>query len=420
MAQRRGHLQLERNGTWTARIRVDGKAYCRATGTHSREEAEASLARLAVIADCGRKRTLARAALLRAWPRYEASAVAARLAPSSRRAKYRAWLHFSVWLHGTHPEAVDPALVTRPMAEEYLAFFRGGHAPVTCALRVCFLREVFRVVLAADGAEARNPWDGIHPKAGPACARRELSLGEVERLLAAAAGFGREWRTLFFVAAYTGMRLGDCCRLRWESVDLAASAIRVVPQKTRRSRAGRPVVIPLHPALASILGEMRAVHRSGYVMDAVAHDFETRRWAVSRTLARIFAGAGIGTSVLLEGRERRTPLATFHSLRHTFVSVAVNAGVPLAVVQAIVGHASSAMTRHYYHPSEEALRQAVCAMPAICAGGARPSRPRVRATLLRGRPGLCARLRELTKARKGGLISAEEFDALRRSVLADA
>ena len=35
----------------------------------------------------------------------------------------------------------------------------------------------------------------------------------------------------------------------------------------------------------------------------------------------------------------------FHSLRHTFVSLCRAAGAPLSVVEAIVGHASPAMTR---------------------------------------------------------------------------
>ena len=425
MARRRGSLQQEKNGTWTARVCVGGKTYCRSTGTGVRAEAEASLERLVVIADCGHKRMLERAALLKAWPRYESSAFAARLAPGSRNAKYRAWLHFSVWIHGTHPEVKEPGDVTHSMAEEYLAFYQGGHAPITCTLRICFLREMFRIVLAGSGGEARNPWDGVRPKSGPVCPRRELTLDEVQRLLSAADGFGREWRMLFSLAIYTGMRLGDCCRLGWEAVDLASSIIQIVPHKTRRYFAGRPVVIPLHPELTAILGETKPENRSGFVMETIAQEFETRRWTVSRTLEKIFSTANIRTSILLEGRERKTPLATFHSLRHTFVSIAVNAGVPLATVQSIVGHTSTAMTRHYYHPSEDALRQAVSAIPPLGADGRDSARkhktwPCAQRKRHAAAPSLCARLKELEKAKKQGLISAEEFVELRKGILADA
>ena len=439
MARRRGCLQQERNGIWTARVRIDGRTYCRTTGTGIRAEAEASLERLVVMADRGRRRRLERVPLLKAWPRFEASAAAARLTPGSRQAKYRIWLSFATWLHETHPEAKEPRLVTHSMAEEYLAFYQRGHAPSTCTLRICFLREMFRVILASGGDDVRNPWDGVQPKSGPVCPRRELTLDEVRRLLAVADGFGREWRMLFSLAIYTGMRLGDCCRLGWESVDLASSVIQIVPHKTRRYFTGRPVVIPLHPELAALLGRTRPDLRSGFVMDSIAHDFASRRWMVSRTLKRIFEVANIRTSILLEGRERMTPLATFHSLRHTFVSIAVNAGVPLATVQSIVGHSSTAMTRHYYHPSTDALREAVNAIPPVGGDGTATIRASRAASLVGGDgiatirasratacftraavPGLCARLRELEKARKRGLISADEFSALRQSILASA
>ena len=420
MARRSGSLQLEKNGIWTARVRVDGRTVSRSTGTALRSEAEASLARLVVIAECGRRRTLECSALLKAWPRYEASAVSARLAPASRKAKYRAWLHFSVWMRKTHPDVREPQEVTRSMAEEYIAFFQGGHAAVTCNLRICYLREMFRRMLGEEGAAESNPWDGMRLRASDGYTRRELSIDEVRRLLAASEVCGREWRMLFALAVYTGMRLGDCCCLAWEAVNLAAAIIQIVPRKTRRYLAARPVTIPLHPELAGMLRETPPEKRSGFVMVSIARDFTQRRWAVSRKLERIFAKADIETSVMLEGRERRTPSATFHSLRHTFVSIAVNAGVPLATVQSIVGHTSTAMTRHYYHPSEIALRQAVNAIPAIGSGAASQPRPRSVRFAAPGTPTFCSRLRELEKAKERGLISADEFQSLRQKILADA
>ena len=93
--------------------------------------------------------------------------------------------------------------------------------------------------------------------------------------------------------------------------------------------------------------------------------YSRARWNVSHEIAKIFKKANIITSVQLEGRRKRAPEATFHSLRHTFVSLAANAGVPLHIVQSIVGHESTAMTRHYYHESIDALRSAVSAIPTI-------------------------------------------------------
>lgn len=48
----------------------------------------------------------------------------------------------------------------------------------------------------------------------------------------------------------------------------------------------------------------------------------------------------------------------FHDLRHSYVTRAAEAGVPVAVVQAQVGHLSAAMVAHYTHISEQALFEA--------------------------------------------------------------
>lgn len=359
------------------------------------------------------------APLIRAWPRYESSSAASRVAPLTLTMKHRAWKSFAQWMLRVHPEVSDICEVTRRMADEYLGDFQLEHAGVTCNLRVCNLREMFRFMLEGSDAETANPWNGVRLCARDGYTRRELSLDEVRRLLVASESYGREWRMLFSIAIYTGMRLGDCCCLTWDAVNLASSIIQIVPRKTRRYLSGRPVTIPLHPELSALLNEMPPESRSGFVMRSIAHDFTTRRWNVSRKLDRIFEQANIATSVMLEGRSRRTPSATFHSLRHTFVSIAVNAGIPLATVQSIVGHTSTAMTRHYYHPSEVALRQAVNVIPSIMTSVKTPRPTPPTPTRISNYP-LCSRLREIEKAKRRGLIDAQEYVALRQRILDEA
>jgi hypothetical protein len=63
----------------------------------------------------------------------------------------------------------------------------------------------------------------------------------------------------------------------------------------------------------------------------------------------------------------------FHSLRHSFVSLRREAGAPLSVVEAIVGHSNPAMTRVYTHTSEAAVGAAVAALPDIT--GQNPAQP---------------------------------------------
>ena len=97
----------------------------------------------------------------------------------------------------------------------------------------------------------------------------------------------------------------------------------------------------------------------------IAEMYLHRNWHLDSGLRKIFNTANITMSVRMEGRSRKSVVASFHSLRHTFVSLSANAGVPLPVVQSIVGHTSTAMTRHYYHENLDALRSAVTSIPAI-------------------------------------------------------
>ena len=91
---------------------------------------------------------------------------------------------------------------------------------------------------------------------------------------------------------------------------------------------------------------------------------------VTNRVQKIFRECGIKTQVEQgEGRKALTDVG-FHSLRHTFVSLSANAGAPLAIVQAIVGHSNPAMTRHYFHEQEGALVSAVAALPDVTTNGA--------------------------------------------------
>ena len=54
----------------------------------------------------------------------------------------------------------------------------------------------------------------------------------------------------------------------------------------------------------------------------------------------------------------------FHDLRHTHITHAIEAGVPIEVVMAQVGHISPEMTRYYTHLGADAKQAAVKAVQA--------------------------------------------------------
>ena len=353
-----GNLQREKSGRWTMRVGINGKRYCRSTRTKDRDKAERFLQRFLAPFGLGEKRL----PLADVWNAYVMSPDRNELAPTTLNAKRIVWMHFARWMEHYHLAVDDLAGVTHEAITEYLALLRADLCGSTYNGRVCVLREIFHTLADKAGLED-DPWEGVRLRPDDCHSRRELTMDELKRLLAAAKKVGAEWHKLFLIGIYTGLRLGDCCRLDWSSINIGQGIIQLIPRKTRRHAHGRPVTIPIHKTLGAALLETASL--SGPVLPTIAEMYQRGRWLVSQELSRIFKAANIVTSIRIEGRKNKTPEATFHSLRHTFVSFSANAGVPLHIVQSIVGHESTAMTRHYYHENLTALQQAVNAIPSL-------------------------------------------------------
>lgn len=237
------------------------------------------------------------------------------------------------------------------LAEGYARALSRRTASSTYNKAINALALVWRVCGREAGVpDGDNPWEGMARRRSDAHVRRPFAHDEAEVVLEAAKG---EMRTLVAVLLYTGLRLGDACRLRWKDFVDGGKVVRVVTAKRDRK-----VAIPVHPALANVIGKgRRGKGREGFVMPEVAARYAMRQGPsnVSRSLKRIIERAGIATSVDGAGQMRRRPDATAHSFRHTFVTRAIEAGVPPHVVQEIVGHASAAMTERYTHLSDKAV-----------------------------------------------------------------
>lgn len=415
-----GNLQREKSGRFTARIGINGKRISRSTGTRDRNKAERFLNRF--LAPLGRGRE--RVPLAEVWRLYEMSPNRRDLSHSTLVNKRTVWMAFARWIERNHMEMTQLVDVTPEAVAEYLMAFRARHSASTYNAHVCVLREIFRT-LANRAGLVDDPWANVRLHADDSVSRRELTLDEVARLYAAAAKMGGEWKRLVMTGLYTGLRLGDCCRLSWESVNLERKVIQVVPEKTKKHAKGRPVTIPIHQALMEELALAPAADgRSSYVNPMIAELYLKHRWRLADGLRRIFMNANISMSMRLEGRPRKSVIASFHSLRHTFVSLSANAGVPLPVVQSIVGHCSTSMTRHYYHENEEVLRRAVDAIPVIGANGlhevvksaVQPGHSSQSAVPIR-HESLPVRLRRLDKYLANGVITQAEYAITRERLL---
>ena len=375
-----GTLKL-RGGIYHAQWTVNGKTYSRSTKTGNKREATARLeeyiapfragsekavlenisARLqgvkGEIAEAeAKKPTLSIAA---AWSAYEK---APNRPDSGERtlAGYEGQFKiFEDWIKTNHPDVVELRHVTQKIADEFINHIGSTRSANTYNKYKTFLSCLWEV-LKEVGKLPLNPWATIRRKIDIGHSRRELTVEELRRVINSATG---EMKTLFAIGIYTGLRLGDCALLEWGQVDLARGVISVIPRKTARHAHGKPTIIPINPVLARIL--ITCEQRTGYVLPETAKLYQRRSDGITYRIQKHFRSCGIKTvTEKTSGMCNRVDVG-FHSLRHTFVSLSANAGIPLAFVQAIVGHTNPAMTAHYYHKDENALKSATAAIPDV-------------------------------------------------------
>ena len=239
---------------------------------------------------------------------------------------------YVAWMNENFKTVTTLGQVTQPMNQKFLKHLEETRSNATYNAFLLTLRKMFVLLL-------HNPslWDFKKKPEKVVYERRALTSKELKRLLKYVAN-DTDLNVLFQLGIYTGMRLSDSAMIKWSAIDLEHKLISIVPIKLKRYN--KTVHIPIHPKLLSLLKRLSkgVKDRGEYVSSLNAHRYSTK--SLANILKVVFMECNIN-----DGHNH----LAFHSLRHTFVSVSANAGVPLPIVQAIVGHSSAEMTNRYYH-----------------------------------------------------------------------
>jgi len=194
---------------------------------------------------------------------------------------------------------------------------------------------------------------------------RYLSEDEEERLLAACVPYMRRIVTF---ALHTGMRRGEILGLRWQDVDFR-NRVAIIPASRSKSKKDR--CIPLNGVAISVLNELpRPLAQEGLIFGNTAGGQQAN---IKRYWNKALVAAGIENF-------------HFHDLRHTYASRLVTAGVDLAVLRELLGHADFTMTLRYAHLHPSRLQEAVAILESnlrLTCDGAKPQigrKPEVLAT----------------------------------------
>ncbi|WP_161594099.1 tyrosine-type recombinase/integrase [Microbacterium sp. RG1] len=299
----------------------------------------------------------------RYWP-----LILSKVSPGTGRAYKSAW-----------NTRVGPSFAHREIAsispldvEAEFAVWPGARSTRIDALSL--LSAICRVAVKG-GFIGSNPCQGAEiPRARESDpSSRALTVAEVDRLIEALPTSG-PYRRFVLAMLYTGCRLGEIAGLRVGDADLAARTIHVArtaspglngelvvgPTKGRRVR-----MVPLAEPLVSIIIEAaqgKGPHdllfpgpRGGYIN--------------SKNLSRALDWANVRDTVksFPPGEE---PLH-WHDLRHTAAVVLFLAGVSPPDVQAILGHASLAVTQLYSDTRRDAAKRGTAALSNFWAGNRR-------------------------------------------------
>jgi integrase len=194
--------------------------------------------------------------------------------------------------------------------------------------------------------------------------RRAFTLAEIKRILKACA-HDVEWTGLVLFGLYLGQRLGDLAKLTWRAVNFETGEIAFTARKT-----GRRIVLPLVQPLSDYLASLPASDNpDGFIFPNAAKHKRTSR--LSNEFRDILVDAG-----LVEPREYKTTTKgrshareaseiSFHSLRHSAVTMLKASGLSDVFAREIVGHESAAVSRQYTHFSTDDLRAAMQRLPDV-------------------------------------------------------
>lgn len=267
---------------------------------------------------------------------------------------------FEEWVSANEPDCKLMNAVTPLMAQRFMDGIAAKFSANTHNKYLSLMRLIWKKLSKQIQAES-DPWTDIERKpVRKSGGRRALTVEELSKVCGLLDG---EMKVLFALGIYTGLRLADCALLKWEALDFPNRLLHVLPLKT--AKTGRIITVSLHPTLEKLLSGVERGD-SPYVLPDAAELYSRNNSELVKRVQAVFEKAGIKTRAEVSGYSRKVTEVGFHSLRHTFVSLCGNGGLPLAYIQSIVGHSNPMMTSHYFHGDAEAHRlKLVAALPDI-------------------------------------------------------
>ena len=199
------------------------------------------------------------------------------------------------------------------------------------------LQQVYRWAIREYELEVFDPTSGVELPQRPIYRREVMSAKETARMLREAVG--QPWEAVVILAASLGLRPSEACGVDWSDIDWrtgwthiqrGAHTVKggaVVEYACKTELSDRWLKLPRW-ALAQ-LRRLRGNHRSGRLRGELSPK------CIYSRLKRILVRIGL-------------PEISVQALRHTWATIAIEAGAALADVAVALGHTSVEMCRRHY------------------------------------------------------------------------
>jgi site-specific recombinase XerD len=258
---------------------------------------------------------------------------------------------FAGFLTANHPNIDALADVERAHIEAYKSYLptrrgRGGGplSQQTIRTKLGTLRTFFERVSEWDYPDAPTRvlvFNGDLPTPDDPLPKF-LSDVDAAKLMRAAADADPTRRLVIEMLARTGLRVGELCALPADAVVFMSGRhwLRVPIGKLHNDR-----YVPLHPQLVELLGTHHAQRDDDHDRLITFAGRCLDRHMVARMLRRVAKVAGIGH-------------VHPHQLRHTLATQAINRGMSLEAIAAMLGHKSLRMTLVYARVASQTVADA--------------------------------------------------------------
>jgi integrase len=228
-----------------------------------------------------------------------------------------------------------------------------GLAASTVARRLSTIVGFYRFAVI-DGLLERSPAEFVRrPPRDSESTTLGLDRMELGAFVAQAGAAGPVDHALACLLGLLGLRVSEACGVDIENLGIERGHRTVFII----GKGNKPALIPLPPRVARAVDAARGDRLEGpLLLSRAGHRLD--RHAATRTVRRVAKRAGI--------TKRISP----HSLRHSFITAALDAGVPLRDVQIAARHADPQTTTRYDRARNNLDRHASYIVTAFVAGAA--------------------------------------------------